>query len=820
MRPPPWEKMWDFVSRRAKMALVGMAAAALSVGPVLVVIALPAYADVVSNSYTIGNLTAPVAAVVASPANTSAGVPTEFEVGFRATAPLSVGSTVTITDSSGDDAVTGAASSVQVLDSAADCLQPAPVYAAATGTGLVVTLGGTCTIAVGDDVKIDFTGSATAYPSALTFDVVTSANSTPATSGAITVSPTPPTVTASAQGLGANSVFTISEVPVKDLSATASSLTVVATAADGGGTVSWYGGAAGYSVVYTPPGGVEAADQVTGVTLSRTVNPGDTATITLASVLTSGGSVDITAEGTNPATASTDNFKVVPGDGAGQTTSNDIAFGSSVVGLSVTASPAVAGSSATYTASFRATTTGGPGEIFLVAPGTDFSHVTGILISDLDQSWHQMASGATLAEGSATVPFAQTISAGDTVTMTLVNVINPAAGAVSDFEVSTSFDVVPVPAPTYVVSTNSGSGVIVTVSPAAVGAPATYTISNLHASTVLTGGASVITITGPAGTIFPNNATDYTIQDSTSASGSGTVVSLSGGGTEAAQLTVPQTINGGDTVSITIEDAFNPSNPGNYTMALSGNVTGSAVGPVFPDAGASYPNGALVSFSGTLYVFAGGHAFGIPTPAAAAAVEEVDHAEVNAGMGNVPATNAVPGTLVVAYNNPTIYVVGSDGLLHGFATPAQFVGDGYDPADVTTVSNLGKMGLGATAGAEGAATNALATRSSGAIVDSSGTYFVLAGGRAFGIASPSALGQVEATDRARPVVGAVGALASAPIADGTLLTIGSTVYVSYGGQLYPFKSMAQFIADGYGGTPSIAVPGTNGLDVVSSYTGS
>ena len=49
--------------------------------------------------------------------------------------------------------------------------------------------------------------------------------------------------------------------------------------------------------------------------------------------------------------------------------------------------------------------------------------------------------------------------------------------------------------------------------------------------------------------------------------------------------------------------------------------------------------------------------------------------------------------------------------------------------------------------------------------------------------------------------------------------MGGTVYVGYAASLYPFKSMAQLVADGYGGTPSIAVPSTGGLEVVTFYSG-
>ncbi len=276
-------------------------------------------------------------------------------------------------------------------------------------------------------------------------------------------------------------------------------------------------------------------------------------------------------------------------------------------------------------------------------------------------------------------------------------------------------------------------------------------------------------------------------------------------------------------MSLTVRDVFNPSTAGTYTISITGNLTSLPGPPAFPDANVAYPDAAIVAFRGTLYVFAGGHAFGVASPSQAQGVEAIDDANVVTAVGGagVPTTVAVPGTLVIVYNNPTIYMVGTDGLLHGFATPAQFLGDGYDPADVITVPNPGHLTIGVTAGSLGAAGNALSTASNGAIIDSSGTYYVLAGGRAFGIASQASLKAIRAADTARPLPGTVGtALTGATIAGGTLLTVSGQVYVSYGGALYPFKSLAQLTADGYGGTPSLPVPNTGRLTVELPYSGS
>ena len=821
----PKARVWTKIRRNTRTrlgvvtAVVVITSASLGAGDALS--AGPAYADVITNGYTIGTATSAVGAVSADPTDVSAGTPTKFEVHFVASSALASGSTINIGDSTTNDSVTAAATQVQVLDGADTCLEPLPTYTAQSGIGLEVTLSGSCNIGVGDPAEVDFTSSAAVSPNLFTFDVVTSANGAPAISDAITVSAAPPTASAGSPALGANTAYSINGVPVKALSSGGNSLVLVARAIGGTGTVAWYDGASGYTVANTPANGAAATVAVTGVTVVSTVNADDTVILALGSGLATNDTVDVTAEGTNPGTVSKDSFTVTPGNGTPETTTNEIAFGSSVTDVDVTASPALAGSSAIYTVSFRATApTPAGGDIFISQPETDFSHVTGILVSDANQGWHFVPSGATLSSGDATVPLSQSISAGDTVTLTLVNVINPAAGAVSDFQVSTTADTVPALAPTYTVGASSGSGVTVAVNPAVPAVQATYTISNIHSSAALIGGSSTITVGAPAGTLFPSNTALYIIQDSTTATGSGTVAAVYGGGTNTVLLTVPHTINGGDTLSITIADAFNPATAGYYMISLAGNVTGSTTGLAFPGAGVTYPDAALLSFAGTLYVFAGGHAFGVPSPAAAAAVEDVDHAVVSASPGPVPSTTAVPGTLVVVYNNPTIYVVGTDRQLHGFATPTQFLQDGYDPADVITVASHGGITVGATAGVEGAAANALATGSNGALISSSGAYFVLAGGRAFGIPSPSALKSIEAGDKARPLAGSIGPFSGAAIADGTLLTVGGTVYVSYGDTLFPFKSMDQLAADGYGGTPSIAVTSTGGLTVETSYSGS
>jgi hypothetical protein len=165
-------------------------------------------------------------------------------------------------------------------------------------------------------------------------------------------------------------------------------------------------------------------------------------------------------------------------------------------------------------------------------------------------------------------------------------------------------------------------------------------------------------------------------------------------------------------------------------------------------------------------------------------------------------------------------VAGPDGELHGFSTPAQFFADGYDSALIVTVPSLGGLRVGPTTGVAGAAVTALATRADGAIVDSSGTFYVFAGGRAFGIPAQGQLVRVQKADKVVVLDGTVGpAERGAAIAGGVLLSVSLPVYVSYQGALYPFRAPAQLADDGYGGTAAIPVAGTAGLSVVYPYSG-
>ena len=823
-------------SRRgfAKAAAAAGVAAGFVVAS-LASMAAPAYASVVSSAYTIGSPSGSVGSVTASPASVGAGAATSFTVKFTASGALSgsAASWVTITPS---EALTSAPASVDLLDdSGSGCIQAGTAGTGGAGTstvtGITVELGSSCSISAGNTVEVDFNANAPSGAGSFHFTVATSANTTPAASNDITIGSSGATLSAVTVAFGANTTYSISNIHVLNLSSSQNTLALTAVPTQGTEALTFYGGTSGYSVTSTSSGGSTTADPVDNVALGT----GDTSvTLTLGISLADGDVLSITATGTNPAastTAQADEIKVTPGNGTPQLTS-PITFGSSVSSVTVSPSVLSAGATATYAVTFKATSgVASGGDIYLkeTAGPTNFSSVTGILVEDNTQSWHFVASGATLASGSATIPLQDAIVGGDALVITLENVTNPpSAGTISDFAVTTSSDSVPAYASPYSIGSSSSAGVTVSVNPSTTAAVATYSISGLVASAPMAGGSSTIGVDAPSGTVFPANAGYYSVADSTTASGSGTATAVSGGGSNDVTITVPASINAGDHLSLTIEDAINPGlASSSYTISLLGEVTGPASTlPAFPNSGLDYPNGAIVSFSGTLYVMAGGHAFGIPNPGDLAALRRVDHAAiVDAPSGATPPARAPRvGTLMFSRpvnGNPTIYVVGTDGDLHGFATPAQFVGGGYDPALVVTVPSVSGITVGAPAGQEGAAANALSTSADGAIVSSAGAFYVFAGGHAFGIPNPATLERIRKSDKAKALSGSVSpAQKSATIADGVLLTGAGPVYVSYQGKLWPFKSMKQLDNDGYAGTAAVPVPSAGGITLVGQYSGS
>jgi len=448
-----------------------------------------------------------------------------------------------------------------------------------SATGVTINLNASCNLSSGTKAEVDFKADAPASTGTFSFAVTTSSNSTSATSNTITVTAAGPVLTAATYAFGANTTYTINNATVASLTASTTSLTLTAAPTQGTEKIAFVNSAtgAGYSVTVTPSGGTATADTVTNASAS-----GATVTLTLATGLANGDALAITSTGTSPAASATsqaDHIIVQPGNGTGETT-NSIAFGGSVTALSVAPSSLVAGASATYSVGFTASHAASAGGYIYLAEAsgpTNFTTVTGIEVIDTTQNWRFVASGVVLTNGSATIPVADSVNAGDLVSLLILGVTNPSSpGTIGDFSAATSGDPVAVDAPAYTIAVNASPGVVVTVNPTATAAVATYTIANVRASGTLAGGSGTIQLDGPSGTVFPNNPAFYGITDSTNSGGSGTVsAAVTGGGTDSVTFTVPNTINSGDVITLTVADVVNPSTASaSDSITIRGAVTG------------------------------------------------------------------------------------------------------------------------------------------------------------------------------------------------------------------------------------------------------
>jgi hypothetical protein len=844
-REPRW--------RRAKLVCGALAVTLGSFGTLTAVTALPAFAaSVTSSNFTIGSPTGGVNAVSVSPVSTVQGATVNFTVSFSATAALASAGSVTVTPSVALGSAPTNGSLVDLTSSA--CLQSGFNGGSSTATSVTFILSSSCSIASGDKVQASFTAAAPGSTVAsYSFGVSTSANSTVVSSNTITNTSTPPVLSASGTGSGANVLYTITQFGAANGGLTAATAALVLTATctltctATPPTIAWANtGPGGYSVTYTPTNGTATAATISSATVSGASNCApsgappvltgcNVVTLALSTSIPAGATVTITGAGTNPPGSSSTTVTVAPFASVGGASTgtpevtNSVIFGSSVTNVTLAASPSVATAPATYTVTFRAkSAVAAGGTITLAQPNTGFSGVTGWLVTDITSNWHIVGNTAG-GTGSITLTMTgQAIAAGDSLTVTVAGVTNPTSGTYSNFTVATSVDTVPAAAPPFTIGPSGAAGVIVTPNPATVGAISTYTVTNLFATATFTAGSSTIGIVANTTTTrLPNNQANYTITDITTPSGSGTASAISGFTGNAITITVPNTINSGDQLVLTISSVINPGTASNAnTMTFTGNLTGpSAVAP-FPLASSTFPNGALINFSGAIYVFAGGKPFGIPTQAVLTKIRSVNHAAVlSSASGSTLPVVATPrsGTLVTTQTvngNPTIYVVGTDGQLHGFSTPQQLKSTGYDARLNVTLSSLGGLTVGSTVGVAGAAANAFSTSADGALVNSSGTVFTFAGGRAFGIPTPASLTRIRKTNSAAELTGTITSTQTgATVASGVLLSVISTttavVYVSYVGNIFPFRTPTQLKNTGYGGTAAVAVPNTGGIPIVT-----
>ena len=764
----------------------------------------------VTSTYVIG---ASTAAPTVSILNNKGGVSTTYTVGMTVPAALSANNdSITLNFTQGG--VTGA--SIQDISSGAPAVVvPSTSITVVTGTNGSVTLKVPANYAAGDKLQIVLNGVTNPTETSATTLTLTAQTSQSAVSGSASYTiaanaTSGPAVTASSY-VPSQSGVTYTLTNFKTTAAPVGTLKLTS----GDNTTVWPTNVSQYTLVDTTTG-----KTISGANLGITnvSNASGVATITYSQTsytIASGDVLSLTVTGVQNGSSTSTKF-ALDANGATLTTgtdqSNSVSFGTSITGVTASASSLVAGNSANYTIGFKATTAlPNTGTITLTEPGgliTLPSSTTGSEYVVTDTTTGQSASvsatsGSSLAGVVITPGFA--IGAGDSVTVQVFGVTNgTTVGAVSDLTVATITDTVAVAAPqlTLVAAAPTGAFTVTDSVPSA-GATGNYSVTGVTVKTAFATGDKMdlefANGTTSAGS-FPSLASDYSITDLTNSTYSETPSFVNVTNTTGAvNLTLSNALPAGDNISISISGVINGS-AALYTATLDAQLE--ATPPVvFPTAAVSYPNGAFVQSSGQIDVIAGGYGFGIPTAAVYAQIAANDASTVVDGTFPT-ATAPRAGTLIQVAGSAGIWVVGTDGKLYQFSTPAQFLGDGYSPMQVVTVPSAGGLTVGT-----GTPPSAALTMADGSIQNFGGTLYVFDGGQAFGIPNLADAAAIIAATGATPIVGSGSAPMAGTIANGSVLTVlGTTnVYVTSGGTAY-LATGTNLTTNGYTTMYAVTVP--------------
>ena len=584
---------------------------------------------------------------------------------------------------------------------------------------------------------------------------------------------------------------------------------------------------ADYAVTYSTSGStVQTAASVTGATAPATVGTGSYVTLTLGTILAAGDTVNVTVTGTTNATSVTNPYygaltvgSTAPA--AAPTSGPSFSIGSSMGAVSLTVSPNVAGAAnAIYALSFTVpsgvttTTTESLSATFTDNNGNPVTANAGYAVFDSTNP----AINYSSATGGATVTLTG-VASGDSVTVDYYGVTNSTATSVTG-TVSLTTATVPVKTNTvtYGAASTTSSAVNVSVSNPIVSGSATYTVSGLLAggtgvnnassTIILDFSTGTVTSTAQTGLVLPGTTVNYTLSDLTN-SGSSGIASVSAG-SGGVTITTKNPITAGDQLEITITGVQNPSVAAtNYYVTADGTgtlplTTGAVVPTAAPNAATTGSNGALVNVAGTIYVYAGGVAFGIPTPAVFNSISaELGNPTVVAASSVTTSGTVSNGTLLQAVGSPEIGVV-SGGTYYGFMTASQFTSEGYSWGRVIQVPSLAGLTMGT-----GTPPNAAATASDGSLVNVSGTIYVYAGGVAVGIPTPAVFSMISAELGNPAVVTASSVTTTGNMATGTLVQVAGSPQINVvttGGVQVGFSTASQFTSDGYSFARVIMIP--------------
>jgi hypothetical protein len=305
-----------------------------------------------------------------------------------------------------------------------------------------------------------------------------------------------------------------------------------------------------------------------GLCCSDLIDPGDTVEVTLHDVTNpnSGGAktLDVSTS-SNPSPVTSQSYTITPTEPV--TNVSGVTLSSAAGGVQ----------HVSYSFSFNASTGNGK----LVSPGTiKIAAPPGTVLPTFAEI-HNETTGQTFSRSGTRTSFNATleveiccsdvINPGDRVTVTLVDVTNPAAASNLALSVSTSSNPTPVASLTYSLTAPeqiTGLSAVSLSSPAGGIKHVRYSFSfNASGSTGRLVAPGTIKIAAPAGTVLPTFAS---IRDDTS----GQTFNRSGTRTNSnatleLEICCSDIINPGDAVTVTLDDVTSPSTGGPYSLDVS-----------------------------------------------------------------------------------------------------------------------------------------------------------------------------------------------------------------------------------------------------------
>ena len=818
--------------RRRALTLVGVSALTLSGVGAVVFGAGEAFAQtsLSSGTFTVGSLTS-VTGVSATVAPAVPGGTSTYRVSFTATTAVASGGKIVVTAAAGTTMPTLNSTNYAITD-----------FTTSSGTGVAtaVSLSSSSSSSTSNIATITIPNALNAGDQVV---VAIAGVTNPSSAGSYTL-----TVNTTSDLSPVSASYALSGTPVSTFSVSTNNpaLSGTATYSITGITAasSLNAGVDGILLTSTavfPPGytNYSVTDVTTGasgtaaklLTSPTAITGGYYVELQTPINISSGDIVDIAVAGmTNPSTGTSVTVGVAPFASGTYTAPTAVSatgysvgtlsIGTAVSSVTLSLTNSSAGASSTYTVGLTTSTalTGGTGTISVSAPSGTVLPASGYSVVDLTNA---AGSGAVTAAvtpatptNTVTVTVPNSIGKGDSIELIIPGVTNPGAGTFTKFAVNTSTDTVPVNAPSYTIGVSSSQTISVSLSTTTVGAVSNWTIGGFQAGTSGIPAGHVLTLTVPLGTGLPSTGSQYSLVDLTNTSNTSTMTAGSitnTATTSSIPLTLKTSVPANDLLQLAVTGVLNPTSGGNYTLTLVSTIAGdiaytsAAPAPAAaPNAAATGSNGALVNVNGTIYVYAGGVAFGIPTPAAFNSISSSLGNPTVVSASSVTTSGTVAnGTLLQVVGSPEIGVV-SGGAYYGFSTASQFTSEGYSWSRVIQVPNLGSLTTGS-----GTPPNAASTASNGALVNVNGTIYVYAGGIAAGIPTPSVFSTISAALGNPAVVNASSVITTGNMATGTLVQVAGSPQINVvttGGVQVGFATASEFTSDGYSWGRVILIP--------------